>query len=88
MALGVLNTLDELKIRVPEDISIVSFNNVLFAEMARPPLTSVDIKIFDLGYQASKNLIQKVENANEPTKRIIISHKLIERQSCSQLSEK
>jgi DNA-binding LacI/PurR family transcriptional regulator len=88
MALGVLNTLDELKIRVPEDISIVSFNNVLFAEMARPPLTSVDINIFDLGYQASKNLIQKVENANEPTKRIIISHKLIERQSCSQLSEK
>jgi DNA-binding LacI/PurR family transcriptional regulator len=83
MALGVLNKLDELGLSVPEDISIVSFNNVLLAEMARPPLTSVDINIFDLGYQASRNLIQKVEDDKEPTKRIIISHQLIERFSCS-----
>jgi DNA-binding LacI/PurR family transcriptional regulator len=82
MALGVLNKLDELGISVPDDISIVSFNNVLLAEMARPPLTSVDINIFDLGYQASRNLIQKIEDHKEPTKRIIISHKLIERFSC------
>jgi len=85
MALGVLNTLDELGIRVPEDISIVSFNNVLLAEMSKPPLTSVDINILDLGYQASKSLIQKIENNNEPTKRIIISHNLVERHSCSKL---
>lgn len=84
MALGVLNTLDELGIRVPEDISIVSFNNVLLAEMAKPPLTSVDINIFDLGYQASKSLIQMIENSNEPIKRMIIPHKLIERFSCSE----
>lgn len=84
MALGVLNTLDELGIRVPEDISIVGFNNVLLAELAKPPLTSVDINIFELGYQASKNLIQKVENSNEPTKRLIISHRLVERLSCCQ----
>ncbi|MFJ5714354.1 LacI family DNA-binding transcriptional regulator [Neobacillus sp. NPDC093127] len=86
MALGVLNTLDELGISVPDDISIVGFNNVLLAEMAKPPLTSVDINIFELGYQASKNLIQKIENNNEPTKRLIISHRLVERLSCSQPS--
>ncbi|GHI00710.1 LacI family DNA-binding transcriptional regulator [Neobacillus kokaensis] len=86
MALGVLNTLDELGIRVPDDISIVSFNNVLLAEMAKPPLTSVDINIFELGYQASKNLIQLVENEKEPTKRLIISHRLVERSSCTELN--
>ncbi|WP_066072639.1 LacI family DNA-binding transcriptional regulator [Neobacillus soli] len=84
MALGVLNTLDELGIRVPEDISIVGFNNLLLAELAKPPLTSVDINIFELGYQASKSLIQKIENRNEPTKRLIISHRIVERLSCSQ----
>jgi DNA-binding LacI/PurR family transcriptional regulator len=83
MALGVLHTLDELGISVPDDLSIVSFNNVLLAEMARPPLTSVDINIFELGYQASKNLIVMVESNNEPTKRLIISHQIIERLSCS-----
>ena len=83
MALGVLSTLDELGIRVPEQISVVSFNNVLLSEMSKPPLTSIDINIFELGYQASRSLIQKIENRTEPTKRIIIPHKLVERQSCS-----
>jgi DNA-binding LacI/PurR family transcriptional regulator len=85
MALGVLGTLDELGIKVPEEISIVSCNNVLLAELAKPPLTSMDINIFDLGYQASKSLIEMIENSSEPTKRIIISHQLVERMSCSQL---
>ncbi len=86
MALGVLNTLDELGLKVPEDLSIISFNNVLLAEMAKPPLTSVDINIFELGYQAAKNLIQMIENEKEPTKRLIISHRLVERSSCAQLN--
>ena len=72
MALGVLNTLDEMGITVPDDISIVSFNNVLLAEMSRPPLTSVDINIFKLGNEAAKNLIQKIKDPLEPVKRIIV----------------
>lgn len=87
MALGVLNTLDELGIRVPEDISIISFNNVLVSEMSRPPLTSVDINIFDLGFEAARSLIQKIENPKEPTKRIIIPHQMVQRFSCSHPNE-
>jgi len=82
MALGVLNTLDEMDLNVPDDISIVSFNNVLLSEFSRPPLTSVDINIFQLGYEAAKSLIQKVENPNEPVKRIIIPYQLVKRCSC------
>ncbi len=84
MALGVLNTLDEMGISVPDDISIVSFNNIMLAEMSRPPLTTVDINIFDLGYEASKSLIQKIENPKEPVKRIIVNHNMVKRFSCSQ----
>ena len=76
MALGVLNTLSELGVTVPEEISVVSFNNVLFAETANPPLTSVDINIFALGYEAAKNLILLIDNPTEPVKRIIIPHEL------------
>ncbi|PLR97659.1 LacI family DNA-binding transcriptional regulator [Bacillus sp. T33-2] len=88
MALGVLNTLDEMGIAVPADISVVSFNNVLIAEMARPPLTSVDINIFDLGYEAAKSLIQKIENPKEPTKRIIVPFQIVKRYSCQEASAK
>lgn len=82
MALGVLNKLDEMGIAVPVDISIVSFNNVLIAEMARPPLTSVDINIFDLGFEAAKSLIQKIENPDELVKRVIVPFKIVQRFSC------
>ncbi|CAM4135978.1 LacI family DNA-binding transcriptional regulator [Lederbergia lenta] len=82
MALGVLNMLAELNVSVPEDISIVSFNNVLIAEMGNPPLTSVDINIFSLGYEAAKNLILHINNTQEPIKRVIVPHKLIIRSSC------
>lgn len=82
MALDVLKLLDEMNLRVPDDISLVSFNNTLLAEMSRPPLTSVDIHIFQLGYEAAKNLIEKIAKPNEPVKRIIIPHKLVKRFSC------
>jgi DNA-binding LacI/PurR family transcriptional regulator len=82
MALGVLNTLDEMGIKVPDEISIISFNNVLLAEMSKPPLTSVDIGIFELGFEAAKSLMQKIENPKEPIKRIIIPYELVIRQSC------
>ncbi|MBW8349936.1 LacI family DNA-binding transcriptional regulator [Bacillus sp. IITD106] len=87
MALGVMKRLDEFGVSVPEEISIVSFNNVIFAEMAKPPLTSVDINIFILGYQAAKNLILNIENPKEPVKRIIIPHELVIRSSCVENNE-
>ncbi len=84
MALGVLNTLKDMNISVPEDMSILSFNNVLFSELSHPPLTSVDINIFELGLQASRKLIQLLENPQEPVNRMIIPHQLVKRFSCSE----
>lgn len=85
MALGVLNTLDEMGISVPNDISIVSFNNVLLAEMSRPSLTSVDINIYDLGYQAIRCLIERIESPYDMVKNIKVPYQIIERNSCKNL---
>ncbi|WP_078547895.1 LacI family DNA-binding transcriptional regulator [Litchfieldia alkalitelluris] len=84
MAFSIINILNQLGLRVPDDVSIISFNNVLLSEISSPPLTSVDINIFRLGYEAGKNLIQRIENPDEPAKRIIIPHKIVERKSCRQ----
>ena len=83
MALGVVNTLTEMAIDIPNQVSIISFNNALFAEMSRPPLTSININIVELGYQAARSLIQILENENEPVKRIIIPHQRVVRNSCA-----
>lgn len=84
MAMGVINTLDEMGIQVPDHISVASFNNVLLAQLSKPPLTSVDINIFSLGYEAAKYLIQKIEKPDDTVKRIIVQHRLIERSTCKE----
>lgn len=84
MSLESLRTVYAMGLTIPDNLSIVSFNNALFAELSNPPLTSIDINIFDLGIEAVKNLIEKIENPKDPTKRIIIPHRLIKRSSCGQ----
>src|SRR5699024_1620982 len=75
-------------VKVPDDVSIISFNNVLIAEMAHPALTSVDIQVFKLGYYAGDCLIEKIKNPDEPHKRVIVPFKLVERESCKRSEER
>lgn len=81
MSLGVLGTLEDKGFRVPKDMSLVSFNNVYLSEITSPALTTVDVQIYELGAQSAKALIEKTQNENEPTKRIIIPHRIIHRDS-------
>lgn len=82
LALGVIKALKKKQLRIPEDCSIISFNNVLIAELSQPALSSVDIQVYQLGYQAGKCLIERMKEPNEPTKRIILPYHLVERESC------
>ncbi|GEL77725.1 hypothetical protein TMU01_19600 [Tenuibacillus multivorans] len=61
---------------------MVSFNNVIFSELANPSLTSVDINIFQLGYEAAQFLFDQIENPNLLPRRITIPHNLVVRNSC------
>lgn len=81
MSLGVLSTLEELGFHVPEDVSLVSFNNVYLSEITNPALTTVDIQIYQLGAQSAKALIEKTQSKAEPDKRIIIPYKIVYRDS-------
>ncbi|MEH7222284.1 LacI family DNA-binding transcriptional regulator [Bacillus sp. JJ1566] len=85
IAIELMSHFEEVNIRVPEDVSIVSFNNVLLAQYSKPPLTSVDIDIFQLGLEGASCLLEKIKNPNVLPKRITIPAKLIERKSCTRI---
>ncbi len=70
---------------VPEDLSIVSFNNSLFARITSPQLTSIDINSLQLGIEAASQLINHIENPNLLATKIIVPHSLIIRGSCRRL---
>ncbi len=88
MALGVMSTLNEMGIGVPDQMAVVSFNNLFIAEFSSPPLTSVEINIFGLGFEATNCLIEQInEDATPYGKRVIVPHYLVVRQSCGGKSE-
>ncbi|MNJ41309.1 HTH-type transcriptional regulator MalR [compost metagenome] len=83
VAFGILRGLHELNYKVPEDLCLVSFNNIPLSELSTPPLSSVDIGIYNLGYTASQVLIQSIKNNQDASyaKRQIIPHRLMIRES-------
>ncbi|WP_050613951.1 substrate-binding domain-containing protein [Bacillus testis] len=82
-AYEMISLLEASGIQVPDDVSIISFNNHSLSEHSRPALTSVDIHIFQLGYEATGCLIDQIKNPATPVKRIIIPADLIIRDSCT-----
>ncbi|UCZ52015.1 LacI family DNA-binding transcriptional regulator [Bacillus shivajii] len=85
MTFGVMRMLSEMEVSVPDDISIISFNNVMISELSSPPMTTVDINIYGLGYEAANCLIEKILHPESETKKVIIPHKMIKRQTCQKL---
>ena len=73
-------------VSIPEDLSIISFNNSLFARSTSPQLTSIDINSKQLGIEAASQMINHIENPNLVATKIIVPHQLIERDSCCKIN--
>lgn len=71
---------------IPQDLSIVSFNNSLLARITSPQLTSVDVNSYQLGMEAASQLINHIENPNLLATKIIVPHFMVVRGSCRQIS--
>lgn len=69
-------------LRIPEDISILSFNNSLYTSMTASPLTCVDVNSFQLGFEAASQIVNHVENPNLMATKILVPHRFIDRGSC------
>lgn len=86
-ALVVLLALRERNIKIPDQISIVNFNNTMISRLSTPPMTSVDIQTFQLGYQSAKCLIEEIKDPTMVNKRVIIPAVIVERESCIDLTK-
>lgn len=61
MTLGVLNALDELGVRFPEDIALASYDDLPLAASFRPRLTAVAQDAYKIGHMGAELLIQRVK---------------------------
>lgn len=86
-ALFVLLVLRELNLRVPEDVSVLAFNNTVMSKLSSPPLTSVNIQTYQLGNEAARCLIDLIKDPDMVKKSVIIPTTIEERESCSAYTE-
>lgn len=82
LALALERVCYQMQLSIPEDVSIITFNNSLYAQLASIELTTVDINSFLLGQEAANQIINHVENPNLTTTRTVVPHTIVERSSC------
>src|SRR5215213_245766 len=82
MAIGALLTLRRAGLRVPEDVSVIGFDNILQASTMIPPLTTIEQPINDLGQATARLLLDQIlKRTTEPTS-LTIPTSLVVRDSC------
>lgn len=83
MAVGVLCAVHEAGMRVPNNISVIGFDDVPLASFSVPRLTTVAQPSHQLGQAAVERLIDRLKNPDAPSQRNILTVSLIERDSCA-----
>ncbi|WP_130859337.1 LacI family DNA-binding transcriptional regulator [Gracilibacillus phocaeensis] len=81
MAIGVLRALREEKMAVPDEVALVSFDDVELAQFASSPLTTIHVPIETMGATGVKLLIDRIEGREIPLK-VIVPTRLVIRESC------
>jgi DNA-binding LacI/PurR family transcriptional regulator len=82
VALGALQAIRASGLRVPDDIALVGFDDVPFAELVDPPLTTVRLPAYGLGWGAADLLIRAINRDDIQQPAILLESELIVRQSC------
>jgi LacI family transcriptional regulator len=81
VAIGVMKALREANIRVPQDVSVVGFDDIAFTEFTDPPLTTVHVAREAIGARALQGLLDRAANPNQAPYMLEIACKLVERGS-------
>ncbi|MCP3763464.1 LacI family DNA-binding transcriptional regulator [Domibacillus sp. A3M-37] len=71
MAIGALRALQEADIAVPDDVVIVSFNDIEMAKFTSPPLTTVKIPTEEMGRLGVRVIVDRLKGRDMPIKMIV-----------------
>lgn len=81
-AIGAMKALKDHKVKVPDEVSVISIDDIELAQYFTPMLTTVHIPITELGKHAVKILIDRIESGHTLPVKIQIPFYLVKRESC------
>lgn len=81
LAIKVIQGLTERGVNVPNDISVISFNNSVFASLIHPYLTTFDINITQLGHRSVQKLLHLLADPTDFKEKVTVPFELKVRES-------
>jgi LacI family transcriptional regulator len=87
-AIGAIRALVEMGLRVPQDVSVLGFDDVYAAEFHNPALTTIRQPLFEMGNLAARTLLARLRgDAKEITQTLSVEPTIVVRQSTARVSE-
>jgi len=83
MAVGAIRALREAERQVPDDVSVIGFDDIPLASYFDPPLTTLHQPMEESGRRAACLLIETIRNPDRPPEQVLTHARLIERASCA-----
>ncbi|MGM0876071.1 MAG: LacI family DNA-binding transcriptional regulator [Bacillota bacterium] len=88
LAVGSIMAAKQRGIKIPNELSVIGFDNTFMCKIVEPQLSSVAAPLVEMGRQAMDLLIQKIEKANKVKQRIKMLPDLVIRETTTKLLER
>ena len=80
-----INQLKAHGMRVPEDISVVGYDNHIYSTISNPGITTIDVNSSRMSYEAVEIMLKKIRDPDYRSGRVLVTGELIERNSVKKL---
>ena len=81
IAVGVMGHARKLGIAIPDELAVVGFDDIPWAEYCTPALTTIELPVDEMASEAVDALLRKLDGENESNRRVVFGVCLIERES-------
>ena len=82
MAYGVMDAARDCGLRIPDDVSIIGFDDIPQSQQTHPPLTTVRQPLQEMGRTAVHQVLEIIKQPDKPPERVRLNTKLVVRGSC------
>ena len=81
IAVGIIKTLSQLGIAVPEQVSVIGFDNISWCNVVTPTLTTIHMQLKEIATEAVSLLFKRIKEPNTPKRKVVIDVELVPRDS-------
>jgi LacI family transcriptional regulator len=84
LAIGIVKGLGRLDVKVPDQVSVVGFDNIIFDELVEPQLTTIASPLYRMGFTGVRNCIAVAQGAQPSGDPLVLPVRLVVRGSTAQ----